>query len=96
MKFKTSDGLELYYEKHGEGFPCIYLHGGPEDFTTLTNEINKPVLVIAGEYDDAVSPNHHRLFKFKNSEVRVLKSAHHPYIENQLEFKDAIIKFVNG
>jgi len=65
-----------------------------QDFTTLTNEIIKPVLVLAGEYDNAVGPNHHRSFKFKNSEVRVLKSSHHLYIENQLEFKDAILNFV--
>lgn len=67
-----------------------------QDFTSQTDEINKPVLVFAGEYDHAVGPNHHRLFKFKNSEVRVLKSSHHPYIENQLEFKDAILNFVQG
>jgi proline iminopeptidase len=29
MKFITSDGLELYYDKSGKGVPCIYLHGGP-------------------------------------------------------------------
>lgn len=29
MKFITSDGLELYYDKSGKGVPCVYLHGGP-------------------------------------------------------------------
>jgi proline iminopeptidase len=65
-----------------------------QDFTSLTNKITKPVLVIAGEHDDAVGPTHHQKFKFKNQQVRLLKSSHHPYIEDQLEFKDAILNFV--
>ena len=29
MKYRTSDGVELYFEIAGEGKPCLYLHGGP-------------------------------------------------------------------
>ncbi|KGR84385.1 alpha/beta fold hydrolase [Lysinibacillus odysseyi] len=29
MKYKTSDGVELYVEKGGKGAPCLFLHGGP-------------------------------------------------------------------
>lgn len=29
MKFTTSDGTSLFFEKEGTGAPCIYLHGGP-------------------------------------------------------------------
>ena len=64
-----------------------------QDFTTIN--IHKPVLVIAGKYDDAIGPQHHQLFNFPNSIVVVLNSGHHPYIENELEFKNAVIHFVN-
>ncbi len=65
-----------------------------QDFTTLTINIHKPVLVIAGKNDHAVGPKHHQLFNFPNSIVNVLNSGHHPYIENGLEFKDAVLHFV--
>ena len=29
MEFKTSDGIELYFELDGEGVVCLYLHGSP-------------------------------------------------------------------
>lgn len=67
-----------------------------QDFTSLTEQIDKAVLVIAGEFDDAIGPNHHNSFKFKQSQVLVLKSSHHPYIENQVEFNQAILHFVNS
>ncbi|WP_249872676.1 alpha/beta fold hydrolase [Oceanobacillus saliphilus] len=65
-----------------------------QDFTLLSKDILKPVLIIAGDYDDAVGPKHHQLFNFPNSKTRVINGGHHPYIENQLEFKDAILNFV--
>ena len=58
--------------------------------------IHKPVLVITGEYDHAVGPNHHQLFDFPKSEVKVLNSGHHPYIENRFEFKNAVLNCVKG
>ncbi|AIF45285.1 alpha/beta fold hydrolase [Virgibacillus sp. SK37] len=67
-----------------------------QDFTTLTNKITSPTLVIAGAYDDAVGPSHHKLFEFKNSTEVMLASAHHPYIENQSEFKNSIMNFVDN
>lgn len=66
-----------------------------QDFISLTNKILKPVLVIAGEHDHAVGPNHHKLFSFPKSEIIVLNSSHHPHIENKIEFKDAVLHFIN-
>lgn len=66
-----------------------------QDFTTVTVNIQKPVLIIAGKFDHAVGPKHHLLFKFPNPIVEVLNSAHHPYIENELEFTKVILQFVN-
>lgn len=64
-----------------------------QDFTLLTKQIIRLVLVISGRFDNAVGPSHHHFFKFKNPKVRILESSHHPYIESQLEFKDAILNF---
>lgn len=65
-----------------------------QDFTSLTEHLTMPVLVIAGKFDNAVRPNHHQTFKFKNQQVKVLESSHHPYVESPLEFKDAILNFI--
>ena len=65
-----------------------------QDFTLQTPKIKAPVLIIAGEYDDAVGPVHQK-FKFKNQKIHLLKTAHHPYIENQQEFKHAVLNFID-
>ena len=65
------------------------------DFTRMTQEITKPVLVLAGAYDDAVGPEHYKMFRFPRAEVQVLEGAHHPYIENRHAFQQAITGFVN-
>ncbi|SES63157.1 proline iminopeptidase [Oceanobacillus limi] len=66
-----------------------------QDFTSLTKTITKPVLVIAGEFDDAVGPNHHKAFEFPNRQVCLLKGSHHPYIENRQAFKKAVLNFIS-
>lgn len=67
-----------------------------QDFISTTESIDKPVLVITGEYDHAVGPDHHKLFGFPNCEVKVLNSGHHPYIESRFDFKNAVLHFVKG
>ncbi|MED3647410.1 alpha/beta hydrolase [Halalkalibacterium halodurans] len=66
-----------------------------QDFTPLTAKIMKPTLVIAGAYDHAIGPKHHQRFKFEHSDVRVLKSAHHPYLEHPSEFQQAVLDFID-
>jgi len=65
-----------------------------QDFTSLTDKISKPVLVLTGEYDHAVGPLHYQNFKFKNQEIHVLNCAHHPYIENQIKYRNTILNFL--
>ncbi|MFD2628498.1 alpha/beta fold hydrolase [Oceanobacillus kapialis] len=67
-----------------------------QDFTLLTKEISKPVLVIAGEQDYAVGPKHHTSFNFHDQKVKVLRSAHHPYVEDQENFQQALSEFFFG
>lgn len=66
-----------------------------QDFTLLSEEIMLPVLVLTGTQDDAVGPDHYQTFKFNNSNTIVLESAHHPYIENQIEFRNAVLEFIH-
>lgn len=66
------------------------------DFTILTNKILCPTLVVAGKYDDAVGPLHHKNFEFRNLFEVVLESSHHPYVENHMAFKKAIMDFVEN
>lgn len=66
-----------------------------QDFTLLTKNIKKPVLVITGEFDDAIGPEHYLSFKFENTVIHKIKSSHHPYIENQIEFKNIIENFIH-
>lgn len=103
FKFQYMD-LEnkKYVDKIDEGLKSdpnfqLYVFSSEEyfqDFSSLIEQLSRPVLVIAGKYDDAVGPTHHHTFKFKDPKVRLLESSHHPYIENQLEFKDAILYFI--
>lgn len=65
-----------------------------QDYVTATADIHTPVLVIAGNQDHAVGPNHHESFRFPHAEVKVLDSGHHPYIENPLEFAEVVLEFV--
>ena len=65
-----------------------------ENFTWMTQHIIKPVLVLGGAYDDAVGPEHYRMFRFPNAEVQVLEGSHHPYIESPTEFQQAIGHFI--
>lgn len=61
----------------------------------LTEKVIQPVLVIAGKSDHAVGPEHHQRFKFQTQHVHIINGRHHPYIENQLEFKNAILDFIS-
>lgn len=65
-----------------------------QDFSKLTAGITHPVLIVTGEHDHAVGPDHHRKFNFSDKQVCVLDNGHHPYIENPLVLKTCITKFV--
>lgn len=62
----------------------------------ITKEITVPVLVIAGDEDYAVGPNHHENFRFPNMKTTVLSGKHMLYMENQEEVKSVIEEFVKS
>lgn len=64
------------------------------DFTKKTSEINVPVLVISGTRDHNIGPDHYKLFKFRNQQVKIVEGGHVLYFENNTAFKKAIFEFV--
>lgn len=67
-----------------------------QDFTLLTREIKKPVLVITGEHDHAIGPEHYQSFQFPCVQIKKMNGAHHPYLENQQELKESIADFMKN
>lgn len=62
----------------------------------ITKEITVPILVISGDEDYAVGPNHHENFSFPNMKTTVLSGKHMLYMENQEEVKSVIEEFVKS
>jgi proline iminopeptidase len=60
----------------------------------LTKEITVPVLVIAGNEDYAVGPNHYKNFMFPNKQIEIMQGKHVLYLENNEEFKLVIKEFI--
>jgi proline iminopeptidase len=64
------------------------------DYIPLTEEIDAPVLIIAGSADYAVGPAHHRRFRFRHAQTVMLKSGHMPYADASHEFVAAVRRFL--
>ncbi|WP_433779607.1 alpha/beta fold hydrolase [Flavobacterium anhuiense] len=64
------------------------------DFTKGTASIKVPTLIISGTKDNNIGPEHYRLFKFPNQEVKIINGGHILYYEQNKEFKNTIQKFV--
>jgi proline iminopeptidase len=63
-------------------------------FFKLTQNINVPVLIITGNEDYAIGPNHYTNFMFSNKKTLILQGKHMLYLENQEEVKSAIKNFI--
>lgn len=64
------------------------------DFTRETASIKVPTLVISGTKDNNIGPEHYRLFKFPNQEVKIINGGHILYYEQNKAFKNAVEAFV--
>lgn len=64
------------------------------DFTKETASIKVPTVIISGTKDNNIGPEHYRLFKFPNQEVKIINGGHILYYEQNKEFKNTIQKFV--
>lgn len=64
------------------------------NFFRITEKINTPVLIIAGDEDYAVGPEHYKNFKFPNKTVKLIKGKHMLYLEKRIEFKKCVQDFL--
>lgn len=64
------------------------------DYAPETAEVRAPTLVISGDRDHAVGPEHYRTFRFPQQRVVRLDSGHLPYYENNAAFVAAIHAFL--
>jgi len=65
------------------------------DFTKETKDVKVPVLVITGTKDNNIGPQHYKLFKFPNQQVKIIEGGHILYFEKNKEFADAVFGFVH-
>ena len=67
-----------------------------KNYFNLTKEITVPVLVITGDEDYVVGPNHYKNFMFPNKKVKIMKGKHMLYLENNEEFKLVVKEFIES
>ncbi len=67
-----------------------------KNYFDITKKINNPVLVIAGNEDYAVGPDHHENFIFPNMKIKIISGKHMLYMENKEEVKSVIEAFIKS
>lgn len=67
-----------------------------KSYFDLTKKITVPVLVVTGDEDYAVGPDHHKNFMFPNMKTKILSGKHMLYMENKMEIKSVIEAFVKS
>lgn len=60
------------------------------DFTLRTPGVQSPVLIITGDRDHAIGPEHFQRFRFPHQTVHHIDGSHLLYYENNAEFVEAI------
>ena len=64
------------------------------NYLDLTKQISIPVLIITGDEDYAVGPNHYKNFMFPNKNIKIIQGKHMLYLENNEEFTSTIKGFI--
>lgn len=65
-----------------------------KDFTPLTNTIKCPVLIMTGDKDYAIGPDHYKSFHFPHPAVVHYIGGHAPFQEEPQWYAEKIIRFV--
>ena len=87
----NSEKRNSSFAQHALSCPLYF-----SDFTKETVSIKVPTLIISGTKDNNIGPEHYKLFKFPNQEVKIIKGGHILYYEQNKEFKDTVEAFVRG
>jgi proline iminopeptidase len=85
----NSENRNNSFAQHVFGIPAYW-----GDFTKETVTVKVPVLVITGTKDNNIGPEHYKLFKFPNQQMRVIEGGHILYYEKNKEFAQAVFSFV--
>lgn len=87
-KFNNDFKFQGYVLSHEE-----YL----KDYTPITEDIHIPVLVVSGENDISIGPEHHKAFRFKNQKLFIAsEGSHFWYHENNADFYNCIKEFTSN
>lgn len=60
----------------------------------ISNVINIKTLIIVGDEDYCIGLDHHKHFRFKNSNTEIIKGKHVPYLEDTEELVEKIKAFI--
>ncbi|PJJ52767.1 alpha/beta fold hydrolase [Hymenobacter chitinivorans] len=69
------------------------IQGYVQDLTPATAALKMPVLVVSGQDDYMVGPEHYKSFQFPNQQVVVVPGRHYALIESPTEFNQALVSF---
>ena len=67
-----------------------------KDFSGLTSSIHCPVLVITGDKDYAIGPQHYKSFRFPKQNVAHYIGGHASFQEEPQWFSEKVVSFVNA
>jgi proline iminopeptidase len=67
-----------------------------KDFTPLSRDIKCPVLVMTGEQDHAIGPDHYKSFRFPHAKVVHYIGGHAPFQEEPQWFAEQVGRFVRS
>ncbi|WP_210466521.1 alpha/beta fold hydrolase [Rufibacter roseolus] len=101
LMYTTTEGLRKMNEEDAKR-PPNYSFGQawmnyPEyfqDFTEVTRHLKMPVLVISGQQDFSIGPDHYKSFKFPNQTTASMPGGHVIYLEQNAQFQKAIKEFL--
>lgn len=73
------------FAQHAFSLPVYF-----RDFTSETNQVKVPVLIISGTRDNNIGPGHYKLFRYPAQKVVQIAGGHILYYERNREFVEAI------
>jgi proline iminopeptidase len=101
LMYTSAEGLQKMNEEDAKR-PNNYAFGqawanSPEyfqDFTEVTRHLKMPVLVISGEQDFSIGPDHYKSFKFPHQTTVSMPGGHVIYLEQNAQFQKAVKEFL--
>jgi len=65
-----------------------------DSLTHQIKYIDAPTLVMSRQEDHTIGYEHYHRFQFPNQTTEIFEDKHHPYLENQVSFQQAISSFI--